>query len=277
MSSSVPEVGRTLPAYIRAAGAVRLGFAAAGGRTRLIVRDEGGGYLVRTPRHDGPGSTAVLLNTGGGMAGGDRLSFAAEIETGAIALIAMQAAEKIYRSQGPATRIDVSLRLAPESRLDWLPQETILFSGSVLQRSLNADVAADAVLTIGESLVFGRSAMNEAFEAGAYRDRWRIHRAGKLLFAEDVRLDGAPALLLARPASGRGARAVATILHVAPDAEAKLDAARAALGGGPVECGASAWQGLLLMRFLAQDAQALRLRYRAALAWLCGDYLPRWW
>ena len=232
---------------------------------------------MRTPRREGAACTAVLLNTGGGMAGGDRLRVEARTQPGAAALITTQAAEKIYRSQGPASEIDVALSLAPSSRLDWLPQETILFSGSILHRRLTVDMAGDAALTIGEATVFGRAAMNEVFETGTYRDRWRIRRDGSLIFAEDVRLDGMPAQLLARPAAGNGARAMATILHIGPDAEARLDDARAVLARGTVECAAGAWQGMSLIRFLAQDARALRTDFMAAMAWLRGDAMPRSW
>jgi urease accessory protein len=275
--SAYADAAPVLPAYIRADGAVRLRFRTVGDRTRLIEYGEGGGYRVRTPRREGAACTAVLLNTGGGMAGGDRLRVEARTQPGAAALITTQAAEKIYRSQGPASEIDVALSLAPSSRLDWLPQETILFSGSILHRRLTVDMAGDAALTIGEATVFGRAAMNEVFETGTYRDRWRIRRDGSLIFAEDVRLDGMPAQLLARPAAGNGARAMATILHIGPDAEARLDDARAVLARGTVECAAGAWQGMSLIRFLAQDARALRTDFMAAMAWLRGDAMPRSW
>ncbi len=266
-----------LPAYIRAAGAVTLGFAAGRSGTRLVERADGGGYLVRTPRPHAGSCEAVLINTGGGMAGGDRLALTATTGPDADAVITTQAAEKIYRSQGPATEIEVGLTLGSRSRLAWLPQETILFSGSRLNRRLAAELPGDATLTIAEMLVFGRTAMQETVETGDLRDRWRIRRDGRLIFADEVRLAAAPARLLERKASGNGARALATILHIAPEAEARLDGMRALPVSGLVESGASAWDGMLLMRFVAQDAQALRHDLVAAIEWLRGAPVPRSW
>ena len=71
-----------------------------------------------------------------------------------------------------------------------------------------------------------------------------------------------------------GARAVATIVHVAPDAEAALDSVRAA----SPKCGASAWDGMLIVRMLAADGASLRAAVIAVLAVLReGRPLPRVW
>ena len=147
----------------------------------------------------------MLINTGGGMAGGDRMSIAVGIAEGARAVLTTQAAEKLYRSDGPETEIAVDIALGPGSRLDWLPQEQILFDGARLRRRLDVELAASAALTLVESVVFGRVAMGEVAESGSFRDRWRIRRDGRLVFAEDVRLEG-PRQTLAQK-SGRGGRA----------------------------------------------------------------------
>ena len=281
-SAGVNQGGEAmLPAYIRADGTVRLTFGVVGERTKLVERADGGGYLVRTPRHRDPLGRevceAVLINTGGGMAGGDRLMLTAEARPGAWALVTTQAAEKIYRSQGPASMVDVDLLLGPASRLDWLPQETILFSGSRLRRKLTCELGADAAVTIAETVIFGRIAMREVLDAGSFNDRWRIRRDGKLIFAEDVDLSATPARLLARKASGDGARAMATILHIAPKVELRIDGAREMLAQGSTESGASAWNGMLLMRFMSRDARTLRADVVRAVEWLRGEAAPRSW
>ena len=246
-----------VPGFVRARGGVRVVFAAAGARTQAVRRAESGGYRVRFPRLANP-CEAVLINTGGGMAGGDHMTIDLSLGAKAAVVVTTQAAEKIYRSQGAPTEIDVSLRLAAGSRLDWLPQETILFSGSRWQRRMTIDLASDASFTLAESTVFGRLAMREHMAFGLFRDRWRIRRAGHLVFAEDVLLDGHIAELLAAKASGAGAKAFATILHIADDAERRIEEARDLLAGIRSECGASAWNGMLVMRLLSPDPQALR-------------------
>ena len=148
---------------------------------------ESGGYRVRFPQ-SGEG---VLINTGGGFAGGDRMRVEADVGEGAEAVLTSQAAEKIYRSDGARDRDrNARLALGPGARLAWLPQEQILFDGAALRRRLDVEMAADASLTLVESTVFGRLAMGETVTSGAFADRWRIRRGGRLVFAEDVRLDG---------------------------------------------------------------------------------------
>src|SRR3954451_5249940 len=171
VQSAVPLV----PDYVRASGGVRVRFAASAGRTQAIERAESGGYRVRFPRI-AQTCEAVLINTGGGMAGGDRMGAEIALDPGASAVVTTQAAEKIYRSQGALTDIDLDLRVAAQSRLDWLPQEMILFCGSRLGRKLAAHIGADASLTIAESIVFGRVAMDEILDRGFCHDRWRIRR-----------------------------------------------------------------------------------------------------
>jgi urease accessory protein len=253
VQAAVPLV----PDFVRASGGVRVRFGAQSGRTQALERAESGGYRVRFPRLAAT-CEAVLINTGGGMAGGDRMRAEFSLDAGTRACVTTQAAEKVYGSQGPLTEIEIDFRLAAESRLDWLPQETILFRGSRWRRKLSADVAADASLTMAESIVFGRLAMNEVVDRGFCHDCWRIRRGGRLVFAEDMRLDGNPAGLLAAKASGNGALALATILHVAPDSEQRLEEARDLLAGASSECGASAWNGMLVVRLLSRDPQEFR-------------------
>ena len=272
VQSAVPLV----PDYVRASGGVRVRFGASAGRTQAIERAESGGYRVRFPRM-AETCEAVLINTGGGMAGGDRMKAEIALAANAAVVVTTQAAEKIYRSQGAPTEICIDLNLASGSRLDWLAQEIILFSGSRWGRQLSADIAADASLTIAESIVFGRVAMDEIVDRGSCHDRWRVRRDGKLVFAEDMRLDGNPAGLLAAKASGNGARALATVLHIAPDAEQRVDEARDLLAGASSECGASAWNGMLLMRLLSRDPQALRADLVRFLESFRHASMPRAW
>jgi len=272
VQSAVPLV----PDYVRASGGVRVRFGASAGRTQAIERAESGGYRVRFPRM-AETCEAVLINTGGGMAGGDRMKAEIALAANAAVVVTTQAAEKIYRSQGAPTEICIDLNLASGSRLDWLAQETILFSGSRWGRQLSADIAADASLTIAESIVFGRVAMDEIVDRGSCHDRWRVRRDGKLVFAEDMRLDGNPAGLLAAKASGNGARALATVLHIAPNAEQRVDEARELLAGASSECGASAWNGMLLMRLLSRDPQALRADLVRFLESFRHAWMPRAW
>jgi urease accessory protein len=268
-----PRPPAAVPAFVRAEGGVRLVFGATPRGTAPLTIAESGGYRVRFPRT----REGVLINTGGGMTGGDRMQVDVTVGGGAAAVLTTQAAEKIYRSDGPETGIAAALVLERESRLAWLPQEQILFDGARLARKLDVAMAPDAALTLVESVVFGRFASGEAVEEGAFRDRWRVRRGGRLVLAEDVHLDGRIAATLGRPAAANGARALATFLHVAPDAENRLEPARAALEGASCECGVTAFDGMLLARFLAADPQGLRADLARFVEAFRGEPMPRSW
>ncbi len=110
------------------------------------------------------------------------------------------------------------------------------------------------------------------------RDTIRLRRDGRLLLHDAIRMEGEVAAPLSRPAIGAGARAVATLLHVAPAAEAALEGLREALADVPAEWGASAWDGMLVARFLAADGASLRAAVVTGLQALRGDRpLPRVW
>jgi urease accessory protein len=226
---------------------------------------------------------AVLLTTSGGLAGGDRIAAAIAAGAGTRALVTTQAAEKIYRARAENTEIAVDLALREGAWLEWLPQETILFDGARFRRETRVSLAADARLLAAEIVVFGRTARGERLMAGHYRDRWRIAREGKLVWADALGWDGAPATALMHPAGYGGAVAAATVVYAGPSAGAHIEAARAALAAARSRSGVTHVNGLLIARFLASDAQALRsdlaqlwCRLRAETAGL-PPQLPRTW
>lgn len=268
-----------LPAYVRAQGGVRLRFGRVGARTHRLELAESGGYRARFPTTFDATSEAVLINTGGGMAGGDAMRVDIALDAGADAVVTTQAAEKIYRSQGSDARIETTLALGAGASLAWLPQECILFSGARLARTLSIDMAAQARLIACETTYFGRSAMGETLLRGALHDRWRIRRAGRLVFADDVRLDGAMAATLDRQAIGAGARAAATIVASGTERLAMRDDIRTLLAGdlAAVEAGCGIVAELLVIRLLSPDAQALRRALVILLGHLTGRALPRTW
>lgn len=265
---------QVVPSSVRGESAVRATFQSIGGITRIGRVHERGGLRLRMPRAAGR-RELVLINTGGGIAGGDRLSVELTVGAGADVVVTSQAAEKIYKSDGPAATIDLRISLDREARLDWLPQETILFAGAAAARTLDIDMAGSARLTLLECLVLGRIACGEQLESMRWRDRWRIRRDRRLAFAEDVRLDGNVAAMLERPAIGAGARAIATLVHIAPDAERRLDEIRAALPG--TAGGASAWNGMLVVRLAAPDACVVKSHAIRAAMNLTGREMPRSW
>ena len=261
---------------VRARGGVSVRFKADAGPTRLADLHEQGGFRAKFPRTHGL-TEAVLINTGGGLLGGDAVRFEVSVEPAAQAQVTTQSAERVYRSLGPECRIDITLAVDSGARLHWLPQETILFNEARLTRTITADVAADATLLIVEATVFGRAAMAETMTAGALRDVWRVSRGTDLIYADSVRLAGDIHNQLLRAAIGNGAAAMATILYVAPDASDRLEGARAALDGQSARAAVSAWNGMLVGRLLAPTADALKADVARLTSFLSGHALPRVW
>ena len=265
-----------VPAYVRANGEIRASFAATDGRTSVANVYETGGLRLRFPKVE-RGCEGVIVNTGGGVAGGDTATYDFLAEAGANVTLTTQSAEKIYRAQSDAAEINVSLRVREGASLEWLPQETIMFAGAKLKRRLDVDIAADASLTLVEAMVFGRLAMGELSIEGSMHDRWRIRRDQKLVFAEEFRLDGEIGETLGRPAIGRGGRATALMLYIAPGAEGMLELMRETLHEAPCECGVSAWNGMLVARFLSPVPEIQRAAILLALQALRGQDAPRVW
>ncbi|MFC2250930.1 urease accessory protein UreD [Labrys portucalensis] len=260
----------------RAEGVARLAFRQRDGATRLATLYQEGCAKIRLPRPP-PGAQpeAILINTAGGLTGGDRLAFEVVAGAASSATITTQACERIYRSTGEDAVVVNRLTAEAGSRLAWLPQETILFDGGRLVRRLEVDLAEGAQLLAVEAVLFGRAAMGEVLRSGALRDRWRVRSNGKLIFADDFRIDGDIAKRLAAPATLGGHRAMATMLAVCPEPEERIETVRDIIGS---HGGASAWDGKLVVRLLAEDSLSLRHRLEPLLSFLLVDRpLPKVW
>ena len=243
------------------------------GRSRVA---EAGSLRVRFPGACAGAQEAVLVNTAGGIAGGDRLGIAVTLEAGAKLVVTTAAAEKIYRTDGPQASLAVTATLAADAELTWLPQETILFDRARFARTVDIAMAATARLVFAETVVFGRSAMGETVRDGHFADRWRVRRDGKLVFAENFRLDGAIADRLGEAAVAAGHVALGTVLMV-PGDDAAVAAVRAVAGAFRGDAGISSWGGIALARLAAPDGAALRHDLVMLLSALGLAPLPRLW
>ena len=253
----------------RAKGCGRISVTSAG----LQCLYQEGCAKIRLPRADR--LEAVLINSSGGLTGGDRLEWAAEAGDGGNLTLSTQACEKVYRARDGRAETHVSLTLGEDARLDWLPQETILFDGGALARRLDADLAPGARLLAVEAVILGRTAMGETVRSGELSDRWRIRREGRLVFADDLRIAGPMAAVGDRAPVLAGAKAFASILLVADDTARFLHPLRAALAESG---GASAFDGKLFARVTAPDGFTLRQALLPALELLRdGEPLPRVW
>jgi urease accessory protein len=261
----------------RAIGRVAFAVAAASGESRRARVHEAGSLRVRFPNAERRDALeAVLVNTAGGMAGGDSFAIDIEVGAGAALTVTTAAAEKVYRSLGPDTSVDVKLEVGAGGALAWLPQETILFDQVRLARTIDVELAHGANLLLAEAIVFGRSAMGEAVQSGRCFDRWRVRLDGTLFFAETIRFDGAITQTLAERAVAGGGVAVASVIKI-PGDEANVAAVRAIGESFAGEVGASAWNGIAAARLAAADGATLRHDLVRVLMALGGGPLPRLW
>lgn len=210
------------------------------------------------------------------MTGGDQFQFTAHVAQHTSLCVTTQACERIYRAlSGQTGRIRSDVTVETGARLIWVPQETILFDGSAMDRRLTIDLAPDAVALIVEPMVYGRPAMGETLRDIRLSDRITISRDGAPLFIDATRFDGNLNAHLARPFIANGAGAMALIALVSPSAPAHLTAVRNLL---PDTAGASLIRDdLLIVRLLADDSMALRHSLLPVLDRLNPDPLPRCW
>jgi len=176
-----------------------------------------------------------------------------------------------------AAEVQIGLQLGEGSLCCWLPQPTILFDASHLDRRTHVHMAGSARLLAVEMLIWGRTAMGEDVRHGALRDRWRVTRDGRLAFADTTRVGGAVGDVLDRSATLDGARVTAMLLYVAPDAHRQLDDVRALLEHASSSAGASSWNGMLLVRAAAPDGRELQHDLQPVIVRLGGRPLPRVW
>lgn len=212
-----------------------LGFVRVGERTVLSEREHVGPLRVQRPFYpEGERSCHVyVLHPPGGVVGGDQLEIEARAAPGAHALLTTPAATKLYRSGGARARLRQTLRVEPGAALEWLPQETIAFSGALAEVQTRVLLRGDARFVGWEISCLGRPAAGERFERGELSQRIELWRDDKLLYSERGRYLGGSALL--RAAWGlAGQPVLGTMLCAGADLTAHLPALRAALDGGSV-------------------------------------------
>src|SRR5216683_790305 len=270
------EVQRATFAANRAVGRVCLAVAATPFGTRRTTTREEGSLRVRFPKACAGAPEAVLVNTAGGIAGGDRFAVDLTLDTGARLVVTTAAAEKVYRSLGPDACVDVSATVKDGATLTWLPQEMILFDRARLARTITIALAPSAKLLLAETIVFGRSAMGETVHEGSVIDRWRVRRDGRLVFAENFCLDGPVTGRLNEAAVAGGCTAIGTVL-VVPGDDVAVAAVRTTYAQFRGEGGLSAWNGIALARLAARDGAALRHDLVVLLSALGRRALPRIW
>lgn len=260
----------------RANGAGRLVTQVHNNATRIDELYQEGCAKIRLPKTHTSALEAVLINTSGGLTGGDKLTWDINAVATSKLVLTTQACERIYKSsEGPAN-VETHIKVGKGAHVDWLPQETILFEHSSLNRTLKVDLEENASFTGVEAVLLGREAMGENARSAILSDNWRVHRNGKLIHAEanqlsasDVQRDALSTLA--------GNNAFATVIYIAENAEERLAEIRALIAP-TAKAAVSAVGERLIVRALAPSGLALRRIITPIIEHLSGaGAVPRLW
>jgi len=258
------------------------------------------GRTIAHDRHDGPLRVlralypeagvchSVLVHPPGGVVCGDELAIELTLGEGAHALVTTPGATRFYRSAGPAATQTLRVVAGSASRLEWLPLETIAYSGCVATNSLRFELASGAEMIGWDVTALGLPDSDRPFDAGVFTQsielpgRW-LER-GSIAASDDRLLDS--------PLGWAGQRVLATMWFASGDplaparGDALLDAARSTAATHPLAAttGATSPQpGVIVVRALAARVEPamdlLQRTWRAwrPLAWSLAATAPRVW
>ena len=235
---------------------LQLGYARFGDSTRPILRRHSGPLRVQKHLYaEGPQVCQhIIVHPPGGIAGGDRLDISARVERDAWAQLTSPGAAKWYRANSPAYQ-QLEVTVADGATLEWLPQETIVFSAAQAQLSTSIDLQGDARLFYWDVIALGRPASDERFERGHFQSQLNIRRDGQLLWHERQRIVGNDGLLDS-PIGLDGQPVFATLLVTGEIDSELLERCRAL--DHPVRGDLTQLPGLLVARCLASEALLAR-------------------
>jgi urease accessory protein len=205
---------------------------------------------------------AVLVNTAGGIAGGDKLEYEVIALANASIAVTSQAAEKVYRALGGPAQVITKLKACEAAKLAWLPQETIIFNRARLVREMEIELSTGAELLALEWLVLGRAAHGEQMAAGHIYDSWRVKKDGRLLWADSFRASDEAIPDLYKKALLSNCKALATLIYFGPNIGPRMDFLRDTVAYLECHCGTTSVGGLIVARFAAQKSSDLRLALR---------------
>jgi urease accessory protein len=267
----------------------------ANGVGRVVLGSFGGGTRIkdlfqRSPIRlmfpgsgDGTLEEAVLINTAGGIAGGDRLEYGIAALANASIAVTSQAAEKVYRALDEPSRITTKLSAHGLAKLAWLPQETIVFNRARINRQTEIEISSGSELLALEWLVLGRAAHGEEVVGGCIIDSWRVKRDGRLVWADTFRATDDMFSHLHRTALLSDCKAIGTLIYFGPQLDARLEGLREMALRSGCQCAATLVAGLVIVRFAARLSSDLRWAVHGALQQFSRELgggpfrVPRMW
>lgn len=194
----------------------------------------------------------IIVHPPGGIAGGDRLDINASVGANAWAQLTSPGAAKWYRAAGPAYQ-QLELSVASGGTLEWLPQETIVFSEAKAELTTRINLQGDARLFYWDVVALGRPASGERFDQGYFQAHLDIRRDGRLLWHERQRVVGNDGLLDS-PIGLDGKPVFATLIVTGEIDPELMERCRELAEHSPVRGDLSQLPGLIIARCLADEA-----------------------
>jgi urease accessory protein len=250
----------------RSDGIGRIVLGSSEGRTQIIDVFQKSPVRVMFPTVPGCKiEEAVLINTGGGIAGGDRIEYdLAAIQNASIS-VSTQAAEKVYRALDEPARLSTRLKITEAAKLAWLPQETILFDAARICRNTEIEVSSGSELLAVEWVFLGRAAYGEVMTGGHILESWRVKRDGRLIWADSFRVTDSVFEHLHRKVLRAQYKAIGTLIYFGPHLDTRMEFLRAIAPSLECRCAVTAVNGLMIIRFAAELSCDLRLALRSLL------------
>ena len=203
--------------------------------------------------------TIVLVNTAGGLTGGDEFELRVGANGDTHLTVSTQTAERVYRALGSQNAdIRAKMTVTGAATLTGYRRKQFCLMDR-FSRHLDIQMDENTNFLASEMMVFGQTAMQKALRQGRVRDQWRIWRDGRLIHAEAFRLDGQIMEKLHHKASSASKVCFATTIYISCDAEAKAGAVRGFFHSfTDVQTAVSAWKGKLVIRSLSNDTATLK-------------------
>ena len=211
----------------------------------------------------------LMLHPPAGIAGGDQLRIRVDVSENAHAQLTTPGAGKWYKARGADQALatqDISLNVAAGGKLEWLPQEVIVFDQAQARATTTISLAEGARAIGWDILCLGRQASGEDFNTGSFRQRLRLQRPdGTPLWQEAMHLQGADNAMRS-PVGLNEHRVFGTLwlAGIAPDTVLTESLRTLAISTGTY--GLSALPQVTVVRAVSNSPEAIRQYFEAVWA-----------
>ncbi len=207
---------------------------------------------------------AIVLHPPAGIVGGDQLRLQFAVDEGAHAVLTTPGAGKWYRSDGRTASQQLTLKVSRCGTAEWLPQESIVFSGAQAHMQARIELAEGACFIGNETLCFGRRASGEAFASGRIGLQTQIDLDGRPLWREQGWIEGGSPFLQS-PIGLAGFTVCSTVLAAGAMIDVEILAACRAVRADETgaQCSVTSLPALTVGRYLGHSTEAAR-------AWFVG-------